>query len=274
MFLPSHVSFSPPSVRTSPPCSPPSWLKAGVWVERESERDSRRAFTWRPCCSPRSWLKVGVWVESGSERDGCRVYLATMWPAGVWHPPVPTTHGGCGQAGLWQALLCCLPPKVVGGRSLGAGVSSSAVCRTRIWRPWASGLKRESERDGCRVYLATCAHHAWRMWQAGLWQALLCCLPPKVVGGRSLSAGVSSSAACRACIWQLALSSPKFESNEMRGWANLRQNQFIERTEGPEPLYTFLPGADNQPPFTLEEKPKCSWHQAQSPGEKTSDTVD
>ncbi|KAJ7834623.1 hypothetical protein B0H14DRAFT_3142299 [Mycena olivaceomarginata] len=182
MFLPSHVSFSPPSVRTSPPCSPPSWLKAGVWVERESERDSRRAFY---------LATLGVWVESGSERDGCRVYLATMWPAGVWHPPVPTTHGGMWPGGA-VASPALLSAAKSGGRPL-PGRRRQQLCSLQdaylatyffptktvrngcapphpspcSWLKVGLWVERESERDGCRVYLATCAHHAWRMWPGG-----------------------------------------------------------------------------------------------------------
>ncbi|KAJ7865457.1 hypothetical protein B0H14DRAFT_2573882 [Mycena olivaceomarginata] len=268
MFLPSHVSSSPPSVHTSPPCSPPSWLKAGVWVERE----------------------MGVWVESESERDGCRVYLATRWRWGcplatLSLPPVPLSRivgahhpwrmwpggavaspallsaaksGGrpfperrrqqlCSLQGAYLATYC-FPTKTVRNGCTPPHPSPCSWLKVGLW------VERESGRDGCRVYLATCAHHPWRMWPGGA-VASPALLSAAKSGGRPF---------------------PERRRQQLCSLQGvyLATYQFIERTEGPEPLYTFLPGADNQPPFTLEEKPKCSWHQAQSPGEKTSATVD
>ncbi|KAJ7495770.1 hypothetical protein B0H11DRAFT_1910514 [Mycena galericulata] len=67
-----------PSVPShSPPGSPPSWSKAGVWVERESRKHGFHC-TWTPSLnpsipshsppsSPPSWSKAGVWVERESE---------------------------------------------------------------------------------------------------------------------------------------------------------------------------------------------------------------
>ncbi|KAJ6623853.1 hypothetical protein B0H10DRAFT_1943632 [Mycena sp. CBHHK59/15] len=64
-------TYDQQTFRSSPPGSPPLWLKAGAWVESESERDAWRrpksgqqAFRCSPPGSPPSRLKAGAWVES------------------------------------------------------------------------------------------------------------------------------------------------------------------------------------------------------------------
>ncbi|KAJ7444427.1 hypothetical protein B0H11DRAFT_1931171 [Mycena galericulata] len=100
-----HFGFWTPSPDPSipshsPPGSPPSWLKAGVWVERERGKHGSNCTvisdfipSHYPPGSPPSWSKAGVWVERESGKHGfqCNV-ISDFGPHRSTLASLPTLH--------------------------------------------------------------------------------------------------------------------------------------------------------------------------------------
>ncbi|KAJ7929478.1 hypothetical protein B0H13DRAFT_1859687 [Mycena leptocephala] len=128
-FVPSH----------SPPSSPPSWSKAGAWVERESGKHGSNRTTIPDLCqhllvhvpsnsppgSPPSWSKAGVWVERESRKHG--FHCAVISDLQCQHLLVHGPH---------RSTLAALPTLHPALHPRGLVVESGSLGRKREWEAW------------------------------------------------------------------------------------------------------------------------------------------